>query len=77
MPVLDGEQEIFDTLRNRLETTLVSDALDAIDIHGQAMRAEVRPAFPGAVVVGRAYPVRALDRDDTGDKPFLNILGRG
>ena len=74
MPDIDGELNIFDTLRNRLETTLVSDALDALGIHGQAMPAEVRPAFPGAIVVGRAYPVQALDKDDTGDRPFLNIL---
>ena len=74
MPGLDGEPEILETLRSRLETTLVSDALDAMGIHGQAMRAEVRPVFPGATVVGRAYPVQALDRDETGDKPFLNIL---
>ncbi len=48
MPGLDGEQEIFDTLRNRLETTLVSDALDAMGIHGQAMPASLkRPAYPG------------------------------
>jgi regulator of RNase E activity RraA len=74
MSDLDGEREIFDTLRNRLETTLVSDIFDLLGIHGQAMRAEVRPVFPGASVVGRAYPVRALDSDETGDNPFLNIL---
>lgn len=58
----------------RLETALVSDALDALGIHGQTMPAGVRPVFPGAAVVGRAYPLLALDKDETGDKPFLNIL---
>lgn len=74
MPDLDSERDIFDTLRSRLETTLVSDALDAMDVHGRAMRAEIRPVFPEATLVGRARPVQALDRDETGDTPFLNIL---
>jgi regulator of RNase E activity RraA len=69
-----NEQEVFDTLRDKLRTAVVCDSLDAVGAREQGLRAEVRPVYPGAIVVGKAYPVLAVDIYDVSDESFLNLL---
>lgn len=69
-----NEQEVFDTLREKLTTALVSDTLDMLGARDQAMRADIRPVYQGAIVVGTAYPILAVDIYDIRDESFLNML---
>ena len=65
-----SDQEIFDTLRDKLTTAVVADALDGLGAREQAMRADIRPLYPGAVVVGRAYTALFADVHKIMDDPF-------
>lgn len=65
-----GEQEMFDTMRNKLNAAVISDMLDRLGAREQAMRADIRPVYPGAVVVGRAYPVLSTDVFEISDDPY-------
>ena len=52
-----NEQEMFDTMRDKLKAAVISDVLDRLGARRQAMRADIRPVYQGAIVVGRAYTV--------------------
>lgn len=52
-----NEQEMFDTMRDKLKAAVISDVLDRLGAREQAMRADIRPVYQGAIVVGRAYTV--------------------
>jgi 4-hydroxy-4-methyl-2-oxoglutarate aldolase len=65
-----SEQEMFDTMRDKLNAALISDILDKLGAREQAMRADIRPAYQGAVVVGRAYPVLRVDIFEVRDDPY-------
>ncbi len=69
-----SEEEVFDTLRNKLSTAAVSDALDMAGAREQGMKAEIRSIYQEAIVVGRAYPVLAVDIYNIGDESFDNII---
>lgn len=56
-----SEQEMFDLMRDKLTAALISDILDSLGAREQAMRADIRPIYQGAIVVGRAYTVIAAD----------------
>ena len=65
-----SEHEMFDTMRDKLSAALISDILDRLGAREQAMRADIRPVYQGAVVVGRAYPVIATDIFKILDNPY-------
>ena len=44
-------------MRDKLKAAVISDALDRLGARKQAMRADIRPVYQGAIVVGRAYTV--------------------
>ena len=48
------ELEILNKIRSRLDTTLISDALDDLGAHEQVMRSNIRPVYDGAIVPGYA-----------------------
>ena len=56
-----SEQEMFDEMRDKLYAAVISDILDSLGVHEQAMRADIRPVYPGAIVVGRANTVITAD----------------
>ena len=56
-----SEQEMFDLMRDKLTAALISDILDSLGAREQAMRADIRPIYQGAIVVGRAYTVISTD----------------
>jgi len=65
-----NEQEMFDTMRDKLNAAVISDILDRLGAREQAMRADIRPVYQGAVVVGRAYTVLAADIFQVTDDPY-------
>ena len=52
-----SDTEMFDTMRDKLYASVISDTIDSLGARNQGMRPDVRPMWEGAVVVGRAYPV--------------------
>jgi len=65
-----NEQEMFDTMRDKLKAAVISDILDRLGAREQAMRADIRPVYQGAIVVGRAYTVLTADIFRVLDDPY-------
>ncbi len=65
-----SEAEMFDTMREKLTAAVISDVLDSLGARQQGMRADIRPIYPGAVVVGRAYTVLTADIFKVIDDPY-------
>ena len=65
-----SEQEMFDTMQGKLNAAVISDTLDRLGAREQAMRADIRPVYQGATVVGRAYPVISADIFELSDDPY-------
>jgi 4-hydroxy-4-methyl-2-oxoglutarate aldolase len=51
-------------------TAVVSDVLDRLGFRQQAMDPEIVPMYPGALVVGRAMPVRVETTQVQSDNPY-------
>lgn len=65
-----SEQEMFDMMRDRLSAAVISDVIDSLGAREQAMRADIRPVYPGAIVVGRAYTALTADIFKVIDDPY-------
>jgi len=65
-----SETEMFDTMRDKLYASVISDTIDRLGARNQGMRADIRPMWEGAVVVGRAYPVLTADVYKLVDDPY-------
>jgi 4-hydroxy-4-methyl-2-oxoglutarate aldolase len=65
-----SEQEMFNTMQDKLNAAVISDVLDGLGARGQAMRAGICSVYPGAIVVGRAYPVISADIFELSDDPY-------
>jgi len=65
-----SEDEMFNMMRDKLNAAVISDVLDRLGAREQAMRADIRPAYHGAVVVGRAYTVLTADIFEIIDDPY-------
>jgi regulator of RNase E activity RraA len=65
-----NDTEMFDTMRDKLYASVISDIIDSLDARYQGMRPDVRPIYQGAVVVGRAYPVLTADVYKFIDDPY-------
>jgi regulator of RNase E activity RraA len=61
---------MFQFMKERLYSAVLSDALDQAGKRDQAMRADIRPIFPEAVVVGRAHTVLSVDIYTTAENPY-------
>ena len=57
----DVEKFDFKMLEERLYSDIICDVLDEMGFRGQAMREDVRPLYPEAVVVGRAMTILSVD----------------
>ena len=64
------DKEMFDAMQGKLYAAVISDILDSLGARDQAMRADICPVYPGAVVVGRAYPVLSADTFQPDDDPY-------
>lgn len=56
-----AEAALFDQLADELHTAVISDVLDGLGYHDQAMTADIRPVYAGARLVGRAHTVLSSD----------------
>lgn len=65
-----SETELFDTLASEIYAAVLADVLDTLGYRDQAMTADVRPAWPGAVVIGRAHTVLSSDTYRIADEPY-------
>jgi len=65
-----SDTEMFDIMLDKLYASVISDVLDSLGARHQGMRADVRPIYEGAVVVGRAYPVLTADVYKLVDDPY-------
>ena len=60
----------FQVMKETLYSAVLSDALDHFQQYDQAMRANIRPLYPEAVVVGRAVTVQAMDVFERTENPY-------
>ena len=70
MVAFTSEDEMFDTMRNKLYASVISDVIDRLGAREQAMSADIRPVYHGAVVVGRAYTTLTADVFEIIDDPY-------
>ncbi len=56
-----NDKELFDTMERKLYSSVISDVLDKLGYRAQAMRADINPMWPGAVVAGRAHTCLSVD----------------
>ena len=57
----DDDLNLFALMKDRLYSAVLCDALDQVGFRQQAMRADIRPLYPKAVVVGRALTMQSVD----------------
>jgi len=57
----NSEAQLFELLREKLYTSVVSDVLDRQGFLDQAMAARIRPIEPKMRLVGRAHTVLSAD----------------
>jgi len=67
---LDGDVELFRTIENTLYTAVISDALDELGLHDQAMYEYLRPLFPEAKCFGRARTIQCQDVFFVPENPY-------
>jgi 4-hydroxy-4-methyl-2-oxoglutarate aldolase len=56
-----NDKELFDAMEQKLYSSVISDVLDKLGYREQAMRADINPMWPGAVVAGRAHTCLSVD----------------
>ena len=61
---------LFQEMKDTLYTAVLSDTLDYFQQYNQAMRANIRPLYPEAVVVGRAVTVQSMDVYERTENPY-------
>ena len=63
MPTLPFEDDLklFAVMKEQLYSAVLCDALDQVGFREQAMRADIRPVYPDAIVVGRALTMQSVD----------------
>jgi 4-hydroxy-4-methyl-2-oxoglutarate aldolase len=57
----DDDLKLFALMKEQLYSAVLCDALDQVGYRQQAMRADIRPISPDAVVVGRALTMQSVD----------------
>ena len=57
----DDDLKLFALMKEQLYSAVLCDALDQAGFRQQAMRADIRPIYPEAVVVGRALTMQSVD----------------
>jgi 4-hydroxy-4-methyl-2-oxoglutarate aldolase len=69
-----SDKELFDTMEQKLYTSVISDIVDQLGFRNQAMRADINPMWPGAVVAGRAHTVLSVDIYEVKENPYENEI---
>jgi len=69
-----SEEQLFEILRDRLYTSVVSDVLDRQGLLDQAMAARIRPIEPRMRLVGRAHTVLTADIYQRPENPYVKEI---
>jgi regulator of RNase E activity RraA len=69
-----SETQLFQLLRTRLYTSVVSDVLDHQGLLDQAMAARIRPIEPSMRLVGRAHTVLTADVYQRPENPYVKEI---
>ena len=64
------DKELFDTMEKKLYSSVISDVVDKLGYRKQAMRADINPMWPGAVVAGRAHTCLSVDIYETKENHY-------
>ncbi|MBI4550888.1 MAG: RraA family protein [Candidatus Latescibacteria bacterium] len=69
---MDGQddQELFDRMTRELYSAVIADALDSAGARTQILRHDIRPLYPEAIVVGRAFTVLSVDVYTIPEEPY-------
>lgn len=70
MEIPQDDGELCALVQEKLYTSVVADVLDSLGYRSQAFRHDVRPVYPGATVVGRAYTVLNVDIFEVRSDPY-------
>lgn len=70
MKIPRNETGRFDLMERKLYSAVISDVLDDMGFRNQAMREDIRPLYPEAVVVGWAMPVLSTDIFEIKEEPY-------
>ena len=62
--------EMFQMMKDKLYSAVISDALDRAGARDQAMCADIRPVYSDAVVVGRAHTALSVDVYSIAENPY-------
>ena len=74
--MVKNEKVDLKVVREKLNSSLLSDVLDGMGIRGQCMAQSIRPVYPSAVVVGWAHTMLMVDvHDPTQDTFKLQLEG--
>jgi len=65
-----SDRELFDAMEHKLYSSVISDVLDQLGYRDQAMRADINPLWPGAVVAGRAHTLLSVDVFEEKENPY-------
>ncbi|MFW6103178.1 MAG: RraA family protein [Chloroflexota bacterium] len=68
------DNELFETMEQRLYSSVICDVLDSMGYRNQAMRADINPVWPGAVVAGRAHTCLSVDIYEIKENPYENEI---
>lgn len=60
----------YELIREKLNSSVISDVLDGMGVHGQAMTSDIRPLSDDMVAVGRAFTMLMTDQYDTEKETF-------
>ena len=55
-------------------SALIADALDALGLRDQTADSRVKPLYPSARIVGRAYPVSVIEDHAEPDEPYTGEM---
>jgi regulator of RNase E activity RraA len=70
MSKYSDETELFNRIEKKLYTAVISDVMDEMGFMHQAMREDIRPLFPEAIITGRAMTVLAIDVFEKKEDPY-------
>ncbi len=68
------DKELFDTMERKLYSSVISDVMDKLGYRHQAMRADIDPMWPGAVVAGRAHTCLSADIYEVKEDNYENEI---
>ncbi len=69
-----SDLELFDFVRERLYSAVISDVLDELGYKEQAMGREIRPLSPDFVLAGRAKTILWVDVYEAGPDPYAGEI---